>query len=107
MRRFKEASPENIALAMVRSRVRKMSRFYMHLFIYIIGLLIYLAKAYYGAPFNFWPIKHINSFFMWVWTFFVVLQGIQLFLSEKVFGVDWERRKLQEFMNKDKQTKWD
>lgn len=105
--KFDHSNPENFAIEMARYRVQKMRRFYMHLFIYTIGILVYAAKTYLGAPFNFWPIRYINSFFMWVWTFVIIVQAFKLFLREKVFGTKWEQRKLQEFINQEKQNKWE
>ena len=106
-RKFESTNPEDLALEMARYRVHKMSRFYTHLFIYIVGLLLYLAKTYFGAPFNFWPIVHINCFFMSIWTLVIAIQGIKLFFRETIFGSSWEQRKMQEFMNKEKQNKWE
>ena len=103
--RFDPSNPDDFALEMARYRVHKMKRFYIHLFIYIVGVLLYVAKTYYGAPFNFWPIRHINCFFMWVWTFIIAVQGLKLFFREKVFGTDWEQRKIKEYLNKDQQNK--
>lgn len=100
-------STEEIDLELARYRVHKIKRFYTHLFIYIIGLIIFIAKTYFGAPFNFWPIQYINCFFMWVWTFIIAVQGLRLFFREKVFGTSWEQRKIQELINKDKQNKWE
>jgi len=105
--KFDQTNPENFDIEMARYRVHKMRRFYTHLFIYSIGILIYLAKTYFGAPFNFWPIRYINCFFMWVWTFIIAVQGLKLFFREKVFGIKWEQRKLQEFINQEKQNKWE
>lgn len=100
-------STEEIDIELARYRVHKIKRFYTHLFIYVIGLIIFIAKTYFGAPFNFWPIQHINCFFMWVWTFIIAVQGLRLFFREKVFGTSWEQRKIQELINKDKQNKWE
>lgn len=105
--KFDRNNPENFDIEMARYRVHKMRRFYTHLFIYGIGVLIFLAKTYLGAPFNFWPIRYINCFFMWVWTFIIAVQGLKLFFREKVFGTQWEQRKLQEFINQEKQNKWE
>lgn len=104
---FNSTDQQDLALERARYRVRKISRFYTHLFIYIVGVLLYFAKTYFGAPFNFWPIVYINCFFMTIWTIVIGIQGIKLFFRERVFGTDWEQRKMQEFLNKDKHNKWE
>lgn len=106
-RKFESTNPEELALESVRYRVHKMRRFYTHLFIYLVGVSLYVCKTYFGAPFNFWPIRHINCFFMMVWTLVIAIQGIKLFFRETVFGSNWEQRKMQEFINKEKQNKWE
>jgi hypothetical protein len=67
-----------------------------------------VAKTYFGVPFNFWPIRFINEFVMWVWTFFLVVQAIQLFLIQKVFGANWEQKRIQKMIEKEKieKQKW-
>ena len=106
MRNFKTINSENMALEMARYRVRKIRRFYTHLFIFSIVGLIYIVNNYFEVPFNFLPIGRINKTFMWIWTLIIVVQGVRLFFRENVFGTDWEQRKTQEFLNKDKQNKW-
>ena len=96
-----QKSPEEL----VRQRVKKISQFYTHLFIYVIGIIIYVLKTYFGVPFNFLPIKYINEFVMWVWTFFLVVQGLKLFLAERVFGTNWEKKQIRKMMDKQNETK--
>jgi uncharacterized protein YacL len=93
----------------VKERVHKLKQFYTHLFIYAIGVAVYVAKTYFGAPLNFWPIRFINEFVMGVWTFFLVMQAMQLFVTQKVFGSQWEQKRIQKIMEKEKikQQKWE
>lgn len=93
---------------MIKERVHKLKQFYIHLFIYVIGIIVYVSKTYFGVPFNFWPIKFINEFVMWVWTFFLVVQAVQLFLVQKVFGTNWEQKRIQKMIEKEKieKQKW-
>jgi len=106
MNRFKTTSNEEFRLQMARHRVQKIGNFFSHLFIFTIGVLIYVAKTYFGAPLNFWPIQYINCAFMCVWTFVIAVQGIRLFCREIIFGTNWENRKIQEYLNNKNQTKW-
>lgn len=98
---------EEFELELAKQRVNEIKNFYTHLFIYVVGVLIFICKTYFGAPFNFWPIRHINCFFMWAWTFIIAVQGLRLFLKEKMFSSKWEQRKINEFVKKDKQNKWE
>ena len=98
-------SSEEILRELVRERVHKMRRFYTHLFVYLIGLVIYFAKTYFGAPFNFLPIRYINETFMWIWTFIIAVQGFRLLIKERVLGAKWEQNKINEIMQKENNTK--
>ena len=93
----------------VKERVHKLKQFYTHLFIYVIGVAVYVAKTYFDVPLNFWPIRFINEFVMGVWTFFLVMQAMQLYLTQKVFGNQWEQKRIQKIMEKEKtkQQKWE
>lgn len=96
-----QSNQEKELIEMAQKRVKKIKDFYIHLFLYFVGISIYVAKTYFEAPLNFFPIKHINCFVMSIWTFFLVLQIFQLFFSEIIFGKKWEERKIKQFMNKE------
>jgi len=104
VRRYYKNFSGNSAIEMARYRVNKIRRFYLHLFIYAIGLTIYVLKTYYGVPFNFPPIHYITFIFMEFWTLFIVIKAISLFVTEMVFGDEWEQRKVEAFMYKDKKA---
>ncbi len=100
---------EAILEQVVKERVHKLKQFYTHLFIYVIGVVVYVAKTYFGVPINFWPIRFINEFVMGLWTFFLVMQALQLFLTQRVFGAQWEQKRIQKIMEREKikQQKWE
>lgn len=92
---------------MIASRVKKIRNFYIHLFIYAIGVAVYLLKTYTDAPFNFPPLQYINWFVMAIWTFIIVVDAIGLFMSEIIFGKKWEQRQVRKRMeSKSKKQIW-
>jgi hypothetical protein len=95
------SNQEKELIEMAQKRVKKLKDFYIHLFFYCLGILVFIAKTYFGAPLNFFPIRYINRFVMSIWTFFMALQIFQLFFSEIIFGKKWEERKIKEFMNRE------
>ncbi len=94
---------------LARERINRTKKFYNHLLVYAIGVAIYVSKTYFGAPLNFLPIKYINEFVMWFWTFCLVVQGVRLFFTEKVFGYNWEQKRVNKIMEKEKSAnqKWE
>lgn len=98
-------TPEERRIEQARDRVKKIKKYYGNLFIYAVGILIYVAKTYFGAPLNFFPIRYLNEFVMWCWTFFIVIQTMKILFAEKLFGTNWEQRKINEILEKGNQSK--
>ncbi len=89
-------------------RVKKIKNFYIHVFIYSIVLVIYTLKTYYGFPFNFFPLEHINFLVMAIWTFIFVIDAIDFFFIEIVFGKKWESKIVKKMMDDDEvKNKWE
>lgn len=102
VRMEKDTNSRDLMEEIAREKVQKIKKFYTHLFIFVIGVIVYVSKTYLGAPLNFWPIKFINEFFMWCWTFIIVIQGIRLFLSQNILSKNWEDQKIKEILEKEK-----
>lgn len=99
MRRYNRYNLPNDPLEMARYRVEKIRRFYIHLFIYLIGVALYIMKTYFNVPFHFFPVRHINFTFMSIWTLIIAIQGFKLFIREVALGSSWEKDKVQKIMN--------
>lgn len=97
-----ERNSKEIIEEIAREKVQKIRKFYIHLFIFTIGVIIYILKTYFGLPINFWPIRFINEFFMWCWAFIIFIQGIKLFLGERILGKNWEEQKIKEILEEEK-----
>lgn len=87
---------------MAREKVQEEKKFYTSLFIYVLGLIIFFSKTYWGASLNFFPLKYLNSFVMYVWTFFIVLQILRYIFINTFFGRNWEMKRIQKIMNQEK-----
>lgn len=101
----KDNFSKEILEKIVKEKVKKLKNFYIHLFIFIIGVIVYISKTYLGVPINFWPINFINEFFMWCWTFIIAVDAIQLFFSQKVLGKNWEIQRIRDILEKEKVEK--
>ena len=88
-------------------RVRKLTRFYGHLFVYAIVLILYVLKEYFGAPLNFFPIRYLNDLVMSIWTFVIAVKFVKLYFAEIIFDGKWEQNKIEKIMRQDSQNqKW-
>lgn len=93
---------------MATKKVVKLKAFHSHAFIYAIGVVIYILKEYFGAPFNFFPIQYINCFVMCIWTTAFLISAIEIFATHKIFGDKWEERKVKSILEKEtKKQKWE
>ncbi|MNL51151.1 hypothetical protein D3C87_1742270 [compost metagenome] len=89
-------------------KIIKLKSFYIHAFIYAIGLIVYVLKEYYGVSLNFFPIRYLNSVVMVIWTTVFLVSAIDLFASYKIFDEEWEERKMKSLLNKKTKTqKWE
>ena len=84
--------------ALAIKRIKKLKFFYIHSFIFAIGIFFYVLKAYYGIGFNFFPIKYINGLVMCFWTFNYIIQGLDVFVTEVLFGSEWEKKKINKIL---------
>jgi len=101
--------PEDFELQkMATKKVVKLKAFYSHMFVYVIGVIFFILKEYFGVPFNFFPLQHINLFVMVVWTVFFLVSAIDIFASFRIFGEEWEERKVKSILEKKtKKQKWE
>ncbi|MBF4465475.1 2TM domain-containing protein [Flavobacterium sp. LC2016-12] len=94
--------------AIFSKKIVKLRSFYLHAFIYAIGLIIYVLKEFYGISLNFFPMIYLNSVVMIIWTSVFLVSAIDLFAYYKIFGEEWEERKLKNILDKRTKTqKWE
>lgn len=79
-------------------RIRKIKRFYSHLLIYSIGVVVFLLNKYCNAPFRFPPLDYLNGVFISIWTFVIAVQGLKLFMREVVLGKNWENKQIDKML---------
>ena len=88
-------------------RVKRIKGFYTHLIIYIVintGILIAnYTSGNHG--YNFWTWQTFSTALCW--GIGLVAHGLSVFLPDKLLGKDWEERKINELMEKEKQNKWE
>jgi len=105
---FNNDQQEDELHQLASKKVMKLKAFYSHAFMYVIGVIVYVLKEYFGAPFNFFPIQHINGFVMGIWTTVFLVSAIDLFATHKIFGDEWEERKVKSILEKKtKKQKWE
>lgn len=107
---FKDFVPSNIdevKYQQALKRVKRIKGFYTHLMVYVvinIGILI----ANYTSNENhehFWSWQVFSTPFFW--GIGLLAHGFSVFMPTIIMGKDWEERKINELMEKEKQNKWE
>ncbi|MDQ6531638.1 2TM domain-containing protein [Flavobacterium sp. LHD-85] len=99
---------ETILKDLATKKVIQLKSFYKHLFVYAIAMVLFLLKEYTNLPLQFFPIRYLNWVIVIIWSAVVVGSAIDLFASYKIFGQEWEERKLRSILEKKyKKQKWE
>ncbi len=99
---------ETILKELATKKVIQLKSFYKHLFVYTIAMILFVLKEYTSLPLNFFPIRYLNWVVVIIWSAVIVGSAIDLFASYKIFGHEWEERKLRSILEKKyKKQKWE
>lgn len=103
-----ESIAEKELLELAKKKFKKRKDFYIHLFIYGIGIVVFVLKTYCGVRLNFFPLKYINCLVMSIWTVVIGFQAIELLFSEVIFGKKWEDKQVKNIIeDKSKKQTWE
>ncbi|MBD0833138.1 2TM domain-containing protein [Aestuariibaculum sediminum] len=100
-------SPFNKEDAYLRAenRIKKLKGFYWHLFWYvIINLFLIILKLVYDLNDEFWSFNTFSTAIFW--GVGLCFHAFGVFGKHLIFSRDWENRKIQEFLDKDK-NQWE
>lgn len=90
-----------------KKRVKAISGFYQHFMVYILVNLFLIAAQY----FNLEPGEKFFRFGTFSTAFFwgigVVFHAFGVFGKNVFLGNDWEEKKIQEIIDKEKSSKWE
>jgi hypothetical protein len=86
-------------------KVKSIRGFYVHLFFYVVINAFISFQIYMHNDGDFWQYQNFTTAFFW--GIGLLAHGVGVFGSSLIFGKEWEERKIQELMNKDKNQKWE
>jgi hypothetical protein len=93
---------EEVRYYEAKKRVEEIKGFYGHLIAYVfvnMGLLVINLLTSPNYLWFFWPLLG--------WGIGVFFHGMRVFNYMPFLGKDWEERKIQEFMDEEKNEKWE
>ena len=86
----------------VKKRVRDIKRFYVNLTSYITVIVVLMIINLATSPYYLW--------FLWPalgWGVGIALHGMSVFNLTPFLGEGWEQRKVQQLLEKERNTKWE
>ena len=103
---FEEHQPEEKYAAAER-KVKRLKGFYTHLIVYLcVNVFIVFVNINDLEPGESY-FKMENFFTAFFWGIGLLAHGLRVFGHIFFFGSRWEERKIKEFMEKDKDSKWE
>jgi len=98
---------EKIRYEAAKKKVKSIKGFYVHLLVFIAINTYILFKRYngLGPEDNFFVFHHFSTLFFW--GIGLGAHALSVFGPDLFFGKNWEERKIREFMNQEKQKKWE
>jgi hypothetical protein len=96
---------DNERYFLAKRRVKSMRGFYIHFFVYMVINTVIIVQIYSYNDSSFWRWESFSTALFW--GIGLLAHAISVFGSNLIFGKNWEERKIQELMNKDKNEKWE
>ena len=91
-----------------KNRVKRLKGFYIHLTIYIVINTMIIFGTFQDRPFNMTNFLSFETFSTAIfWGIGLFSHGISVFGKDLIFNKDWEEKKIQEFMEKNKKSNWE
>lgn len=94
---------QEIAYEAARKRVKKLKGFYIHLLVYLVVnvMIIYANYTYSKNNTSLFEFRNFSTAFWW--GIGLVAHGLNVFTIDLIFGKEWEKRKIRELMNSEKE----
>lgn len=90
-----------------KKRVKRITGFYTHLLVYIVINIMVVVI-------NIQQLQPGESYFQWqnfttlfLWGIGLLAHGLSVFMPNMVLGKNWEERKIQQLMEKERKNKWE
>lgn len=88
-------------------KVKKIKSFYIHLLVYIVINCLIIIGNYKNLKVgeSYFQLKNFYTAFFW--GIGLVIHGLRVYLPSMLLGENWEKRKIQEFIEEEKNNLWE
>lgn len=100
-------NPDQLAYEMAQKKVKKLKNFYVHLIVYLLvnSYLVIMKYINLHTGDDFFTFKTFSTAFFW--GIGLVAHAFSVFVPYFVLGKEWEEKKVRQYMNKEKDNKWE
>ena len=88
-------------------RIKKIKGFYTHLAVYVVINIMIIIVNIQSLDANETYLQKENFFTAFFWGIGLAAHASSTFLPNWFLGKDWEQKKIKEFMEKEKNNKWE
>ena len=89
-------------------QVKRIKGFYIHVLAYVFVNIFLIASSYYNDTWGIEKFVRWESFSTaFFWGIGLAAHGLSVFGRNLFFNANWEEKKIKEFMDKDKNQKWE
>ena len=100
-------TPDEIKYQQALKRVKRIKGFYIHALVYVLVNAFILISSFnkWEGDTVFWQWERLNTSLFW--GIGLAAHGLSVFGNAIFFGQNWQEKKIQELMDKDKSEKWE
>lgn len=104
---FIPSTPEEAKYHEAMKKVKRIKGFYTHAAVFVLVniMIVVINIQNLETGENYFQFKNFTTFFLW--GIGLLSHGLSVFMPNWIMGENWEDRKIKEFMEKEKQNKWE
>jgi hypothetical protein len=106
-RNFVPSTPEEAKYHDALKKVKRIKGFYTHTIVFVVvNIMIVISNIQnLHAGESYFQLKNFATLFFW--GIGLIAHGLSVFLPNMLLGNNWEERKINELMEKEKNNKWE
>lgn len=104
---MENSTDEKIMYNAAMRRLKRLKSFYVHLLVYIVinSFIIYVNVRTLPPETSMFQFKIFSTAFFW--GIGLVAHAVSVFGFDLIFGKSWEVKKIKQFMEEEKRSKWE
>jgi hypothetical protein len=107
-KRYEDGFNQDSQYDIAYKKVKRIKGFYVHALVYVLVNAFIIISSFNRNLFNHEGFLNWETFSTALfWGIGLMAHGLSVFGKNILFGTNWEQKKIQEFMDKEKSQKWE